>query len=162
MTLRTLAAHDTTRWSGAQPSPIYPPNMSTALGPRRPVRLSARQRLRHLPAVYWLYACLTVVQLVVFVLGGLMGHLTARGVPFMALLLIGLAAGSRVVWGLLVVLNVFPLVAIGGVSFDSSGGVLWVNVALMGMTSLALVVTLLLPAMRRHVGIARRRLPTQF
>jgi hypothetical protein len=92
-------------------------------------------------------------------------HVPKGAVVFYLVLLVGLAYGSGLVWGLLLVINAVPLLGAAGVVFSSGGsggfgsGVLWGNVAVLFFTSLALLATLLSPAMRRHVGSRRHRTP---
>ncbi len=83
-------------------------------------------------------------------------HVVGRGVVFMLLLLGGLAYGSGLAWGLLVIMNAFPLLAIAGVSASSGGHTLWANVAVMVLTGVALEAALLSRPMRRHIGSRRR------
>jgi hypothetical protein len=109
-----------------------------------------------LPRVYFLFVVLEAVQLALFVT--VMGtHVPRGGVILMLVLLAGLAYGSALAWGLLLVMNAIPLLAIAGISFSSEHGTLWGNVAVLVLTSLALVATLLAPAMRRHIGPHHRR-----
>jgi hypothetical protein len=109
-----------------------------------------------LPRIYLLFVLLEGVQLALFVT--VMGtHVPRGGIALMLVLLAGLAYGSALAWGLLLVMNAIPLLAIAGVSFSSGQGTLWGNVAVLVLTSLALVATLLSPAMRRHIGHRHHR-----
>lgn len=108
-----------------------------------------------LPRIYLPFVVLTVCQPLLFIVAGVT-HGPDRGLWLMILLLFGLAWGSRVAWGLLVVLNLFPLLAVG-LAAGSSGHTLWGNVALLLLTGLALEAMLLAPAMRHHVGVGRPR-----
>lgn len=76
----------------------------------------------------------------------------------MLVLLAGLAYGSALAWGLLLVTNAIALLAVVGVAFSSGDGTLWGNVLVLVLTSLTLVATLVSPAMRRHIGHRRHRL----
>lgn len=113
-------------------------------------------RVSRLPRVYVLFVVLEAVQLALFVTV-MHSHVPTAGVSFMAVLVVGLAYGSGLVWGLLLVMNAFTLLSVAGVAFSSGGGTpLWGNVAVLLLTSLALVATLLSSAMRQHVGHRHR------
>ncbi len=75
----------------------------------------------------------------------------------MLALLAGLAYGSALAWMLLLVANAIPLLAVAGISFSSGHGMLWGHVAVLGLTSLTLVATLLSPSIRRHIRTRRPR-----
>ena len=111
-------------------------------------------RTRRLPMVFLLYGALTILQPAVLVWVGAIEHVQPRGLWFMALLLVGLARGSRIAWGLLVVIDAVPLLALGALG---GGQVLWGHVTAMILTGLALELTLFSPAMRRHVRRPDRR-----
>ncbi len=108
------------------------------------------------PWAYLLFVLLTGAQLGLFVLAGVLSHVSIHGSEFMLVLIVALAFRSRIAWTLLVLLNAIPLLAVMmaplGSSSSSSGRVLWGHLALMLITGIALEATLLSPAMRRFVG----------
>jgi hypothetical protein len=88
---------------------------------------------------------------------GVTGARPSRGgIVFMLVLVGALGYGSRLAWGLLVILNGVPLLALLAV-VSSGGHTLWLNVAVMVLTSLATEALLLSPAMRRHLAARRDR-----
>jgi hypothetical protein len=102
-----------------------------------------------LPRVYLLYVLLTVLQPVVFLAFGAIKHVSATGSVLALLLLIALGFGSRIAWGLLIVVNAIPVVA----ALAAIGGhTLWRNFALTLITGVVLEAVLLSVDMRRHVG----------
>ncbi|HWF25575.1 MAG TPA: hypothetical protein VG275_09015 [Solirubrobacteraceae bacterium] len=113
------------------------------------------------PRPHIVYAFLLATQLVLFVTV-IRTHVPSAGVAFQLVLLAGLAYGSGFVWGLLILMNAIPLLSGVAATFSSGGsggtgsGVLWGNVAVLFLTSVALEATLLSPAMRRHLGRHRR------
>lgn len=106
--------------------------------------------------MYWLYVGVTVLQVAVLMLARVIAQPSGRGLPLMVALLVALAAGSVIAWGLLLALNAFLLVALLGALPASSGEMLWTHLALMSLTSLALVAVLISRQMRQHVGIGWR------
>lgn len=97
----------------------------------------------------------TALQPALFVLVGATDHLSKPGIVVEGLLLVGLLWRSRVAWTLLVILNGIPLLALPLTVFGSTGGgghVMWGHVAIAFVTGVALELTLLSRAMRRHVG----------
>jgi hypothetical protein len=109
------------------------------------------------PWAYLLFVLLTGAQLGLFVLAGVLSHVSTHGSEFMLVLIVALAFRSRIAWTLLVLLNAIPLLAVlmaplGSSSSTGSGHVLWGHLALMLITGIALEATLLSPAMRRFVG----------
>jgi hypothetical protein len=101
-----------------------------------------------------LYVALALLQPGLFVLVGALHHPNERGMAFLAVLLLALAYGSRIAWGLLVVLDAIPLLAVGAAA---GPGVVWSHVVVVVLTGVALETTLLSPAMRRHVSSRRNR-----
>jgi hypothetical protein len=99
-----------------------------------------------------LFVFLEGVQLALFAIV-VRTHVPPAGVAFMVVLLVGLAYGSGLAWGLLLFVNAITLLGAASIAFSSgSGATMWGNVAVLLLTSLALVATLLSSAMRRHIG----------
>jgi hypothetical protein len=107
------------------------------------------------PRVYVCFVLIEALQLALLATVA-NAHVAGGGVVFMLLLLAGLAYGSGLAWVLLVIMNALPLLAIAGVSASSGGHTLWVNVAVMVLTGVALEAALLSRSMRRHIGSHRR------
>jgi hypothetical protein len=96
-------------------------------------------------------------------MGGLrLSTITARGLVPILQLVIWLGCGSKLAWGLLLVLNVSMLVAGLAIVFSSpGGGTVWGNVIVMILGCSALIAALTSRAMREHVSSQRRQQPVR-
>lgn len=103
------------------------------------------------PPVYFLFVLLTGAQLGLFVLSGALGHVSTHGAELMLALILALAFRSRIVWGLLVLIDGIPLFGVVA-SLGMGGQTLWGHVAVMLLTGVALEATLLSSPMRQFVG----------
>lgn len=82
------------------------------------------------------------------------------GVPFEIILLVGLAYGRPLAWGILIFLDTVALIAIVGAMLAGAGHLHVLDAAVALFTTAALEATLLSAPMRRHVqsrGLALRR-----
>jgi hypothetical protein len=105
--------------------------------------------------VYFVYVLLTVLQPVAFALDGDLDF-KARGVLIVLPLLLALACGSRIAWGLLLILNGLPLLATVAVAATTAPWAWSTGVCLGLLTGTLLVATLWSTPMRNHL---RRRQP---
>lgn len=78
---------------------------------------------------------------------------SAPGLAFVALLLLGLARGSRTAWLLLFLWNAFVVLSVAGVS----GGTVLLGGVFLLLNAAVSVALLLSPSMRSHVGAGHRR-----
>jgi hypothetical protein len=108
-------------------------------------------RGRGVPHAFWIVVALTALQPGLLVLVGAQHGLNDRGAAFVVVLLVALARRSRVAWGLLLVIDAIPLLAIGAAW---GPGVIWSHLFVMVASSAALEAALLSPALRRY--LARR------
>jgi len=113
-------------------------------------------RERQLPLVFWLFVTATIVQPVAFYLSGSITNWNTRGIAFLAILVVLLARRSRVAWGLLILMDGIPTLAVLLASV-SGGSMAWEHVVAAVMTGTALMVLLLSRGMRQFV--ARRESP---
>jgi hypothetical protein len=81
--------------------------------------------------------------------GAATGHVRLGAVVLWALVILWLGRGSRVAWGLLLLLNVYPLVGLG---FINGAGVISAKSVVVFASFAALIGTLLSRPMREHVG----------
>jgi hypothetical protein len=102
------------------------------------------------------YVLLTVLQPVVLVLDGYLDF-RASGVVIVLPLLLGLASGSRLAWGLLLLLNAFPLLATATLAATTAPWAWSAGMWLELLTSAALVATLTSPPMRARLRPPRRQ-----
>jgi hypothetical protein len=101
-----------------------------------------------LPPVYLLYVLLSILQPIVFLAFGALKHLSMTGTILVVLLLIALGFGSRIAWGILIILDAIPVVA----AFVAIGGhTLWGSFALTLITAFVLEAVLFSAEMRRQV-----------
>jgi hypothetical protein len=109
--------------------------------------------LRRLPRTYLAFVLLSICGPVLVVANG-GGRLTGSGaaVVVVALLLFGLARGSRTVWGLFVAFGAVGMLS----TFSVSGGGLPPNVLCLLAYNVGSLALLLSPPMRQHVGIRSR------
>ena len=101
--------------------------------------------------MYLVYVALTALQPALFVLDGNLDF-KSRGVLIVVPLLLGLAYGSRLAWGLLLVLNVMPLLATAAFALTTAPWAWSGGVTLGLLTGAALIAALVSPAMRAHLG----------
>jgi len=92
---------------------------------------------------------LAVLQPVLFVLVGAV-HLNTRGIAFEFVLLVALAFRSRIAWGLLIVLDAIPLLAV--LAVIGGGHVQWSHVIVMVLTGVSLETALLSQPLRQYVS----------
>lgn len=106
------------------------------------------------PRAYFMFLALALLQFGVMVL---VSHtrVVFAGAAIYALLLWRLARGGPIAWMLLLTWNLLASLAVLAIIGNGSG-VLWGNVAVMVIPSLAMVSLLLSVQMRRHAGLARR------
>lgn len=111
--------------------------------------------LRRPPLTYLLAVTLTGAQAVAFVVSGTVSGISAGGSALMLILLLALAARSKITWALLILMNAIQLLAVFiallPVAGNGSADVLWVHIVVMLVTGVALEAVLLSPAMRRFV-----------
>ena len=117
--------------------------------------------IRRFPPVLGLYVTITAAQ-TVWLLA--LGHvrLSPLGVPVTLLLLVGLAYGRPLAWGILLFWNTVMLGVVIALAASSGGHLLIANIAVMVLSGVALELTLLSEPMRRHVrarGLALRPSP---
>jgi hypothetical protein len=113
--------------------------------------------VRRIPPVYVLYVALSILQPVLLVLLATNFSLSVSiaGITVAVVLLVGLAFGNPVAWSLLVLWNAWGLLGLA-----IAGDWRLADVLVVACTSVALVLTLLSPPMRRHVaarGLSLRR-----
>lgn len=106
-----------------------------------------------------LYGVLSVLQpLLLLAIGAL--SIGLAGIPFELLLLVGLAYGRPLAWGILIFLDTVALIAIVGAILAGGGHLEVLHAAVALLTTAALEAALLSAPMRRHVqsrGLALRR-----
>jgi hypothetical protein len=111
--------------------------------------------LRRPPLTYLLAVTLTGAQLVAFVVSGTVSGISPGGSALMLILLLALAARSKITWALLILMNAIQLLAVFiallPAARNDSAQVLWVHIVVMLVTGVALEAVLLSPAMRRFV-----------
>jgi len=111
--------------------------------------------LRRPPLTYLLAVILTGVQLIAFVVSGTVSDISPGGSALMLILLLALAARSRITWALLILMNTIQLLAVFiallPVAGNGSADVLWVHIVVILVTGVALEAVLLSPAMRQFV-----------
>ena len=110
-------------------------------------------RLR-LPRVFFVYVVLAALQPALLVLTGNLAF-DSKGLVILVPLLLGLAFGSRLAWGLLILIDVVPLLAsaVAAVTIWP-----WSSGVLVGLlTSTLIMATLLCSSMRAHVEHEHRR-----
>lgn len=110
---------------------------------------------RRLPSVYFVYVLLTVLQPVAFVLDGDLDF-KPRGVLIVLPLLLALAYGSRLAWGLLLILNGLPLLATTAFAATTAPWAWSAGAWLALLTGVMLVATLTSSPMRSHLRHHRR------